>query len=137
MYIKNVSLDQRPIFLMVLGSMPFRCMAMAPPARRLWLPTCVACRPFTSRRRSVTARFTALFIWSGVTCLPGADLLAKYVPIISSVLVVCAWMCLTRRMTALFGQLFVWSDSWCIVWLRLPFFWFEMLSVIDVHFLYK
>ena len=132
MYIKNVSLDQRPIFLMVLGSIPFRCMAMAPPARRLWLPTRVSRRPFTSRRRLVTVHFTALFIWLAVTCLPVADLVAKYLPIISLVLVVCAWMCLTRRMTALFGQFFVWSDSWCIVWLRLPFFWFEMLSVIAV-----
>ena len=122
---------------MVLGLMPFRCIAMAPPARRLWLPTCVWRSPFTSRFRSLTVRFTALFIWLAVTCLPGADMVAKYVHITLLVLFVCACMCLTRRMTALFGQLFVWSDSWWIVWLRFPFFWFDMLSVIAVQFVYR
>ena len=33
MYIKKVSLDQRPNFLMVSQAMPFNFMAMAPPAR--------------------------------------------------------------------------------------------------------
>ena len=35
MYMRNVSDDQRPIFLMVLSLIPFKCIAMAPPARKL------------------------------------------------------------------------------------------------------
>ena len=34
MYIKKVSDDHRPCFRMAIASQPFRCMAMAPPARR-------------------------------------------------------------------------------------------------------
>ena len=35
MYMRNVILDQRPIFLMVLWGAPCKCMAMASPTQRL------------------------------------------------------------------------------------------------------
>jgi hypothetical protein len=39
MYMRNVSDFQRPIFQIVLGLTPFRCIAMAPLAHREWLLT--------------------------------------------------------------------------------------------------
>ena len=72
--------------------MPFMCMAMAPPARKLWLPTCVWCCQFISRFKSLTALFTALFIWLTVTCLAGEDLVVKSLPIF--LLMLLAWCAL-------------------------------------------
>ena len=46
MYIRKVSEDQRPIFLMVLSEALLRCIAMAPPARRLWLLTSIGLMPW-------------------------------------------------------------------------------------------
>ena len=45
MYIRNVSEDHLPIFLMVLWSTLFRCIVIAPPALRLWLPTYCGNKP--------------------------------------------------------------------------------------------
>ena len=59
MYIRKVSLFQRPIFFIVLCATPFRYMAIAPPARRLWDPTRCVVRPLRASPRVVTARRTA------------------------------------------------------------------------------
>ena len=66
MYMRKVSLFQRPIFLIVLWATPLRYMAIAPPARRLWEPTRDADRPFRARPRVVTARRTAVVMSAGV-----------------------------------------------------------------------
>ena len=62
MYMRNVSLLQRPIFLMVRLSMPLRCIAMAPPDLRMWLPKWWLWSPCWWRCSSVTAVLTAVLI---------------------------------------------------------------------------
>ena len=44
-YIRKVSDDQRPNFLMVSRSTPLSFMAIAPPARREWLLTNLGSKP--------------------------------------------------------------------------------------------
>ena len=132
-YIRNVSLDHRPIFLIVLSLIPFRCIAIAPPARRLWLPTWSLCNPCCSRPRYAVDCLTAVLISVAVMHRPFGYFLLKYVLKIVFGLVVCWSMCLTRRMMALMGQLNVLMASWWIVCDRTPFFWFEILSVAAVQ----
>ena len=92
MYIKKVSLDQRPIFLMVFGSIPCKCIAMAPPARKLWLPTKSLCRPYFDKPNSSTADLTARFISVAVMTRPVQDCDWKYVLMIVVGLLVWARM---------------------------------------------
>ena len=44
-----------------------------------------------------------------------------------------AWMCLTGRIRAWSGQVMHAAVSWWMLWLWRPFFWFDILSVDDVH----
>ena len=133
MYMRNVSLDHRPIFLMVSWEMLFRCIAMAPPARRLWEPTWLARSPLRARPRSVTACLTAVLMSVGPTMRPLCARDEKYVPMHVDGSDVWDWICLTRRIRARIGQCVHATRSWCILWLRRPFFWLEMLSVAEVH----
>ena len=60
MYMRNVSDDHLPIFLIVLWSTLLRCIVIAPPALRLWLPTCSGCNPFLSKFKNLTALLSSL-----------------------------------------------------------------------------
>ena len=62
MYIRKVSVLQRPIFLMVVSGTLARCMAMAPPLRKLWLATALGDRPILSSSKVFTAVCTAAVI---------------------------------------------------------------------------
>ena len=62
MYIRKVLVLQRPIFLMVVSGTLARCMAMAPPLRKLWLATALGGRPILSRSKAFTAVRTAAVI---------------------------------------------------------------------------
>ena len=133
-YIRKVSLDHRPIFLIALPLIPFRCIAIAPPALRLWLPTWSLCNPCCSRPRYSVDCLTAVLI-SVVVVMhrPFGYFLLKYVLKIVFGLVVYWSMCFTRQMIALMGQLNVFMASWWIVCERTPFFWLEILSVAAVQ----
>ena len=122
MYMRNVSLDQRPIFLIVLCGMPCRCIAIAPPARRLWLPTWLRWRPFRSNPKSATDDLTAVLMSAAVSARPVGYLVVKYVPSIVFWSVVWDWMCLMRRMMAFIGQVLSNVASWWITWLRFSVF---------------
>ena len=65
-YMRKVSLFQRPIFFIVLWATPLRYMAIAPPARRLCEPTRAGDKPLRARPRVVTARRIALVMSTGV-----------------------------------------------------------------------
>ena len=105
MYIRNVSLVQRPIFLMVACGTPLRYIAMAPPARRLWDPTSAGVRPLRSSPSATTACLTAVFISVALTSRGYLESrVGKYV-----LMHVCGsrvWgkMDLMRRMIARMGQ---------------------------------
>lgn len=120
MYIFNISLDQQSIFLMVFGFMLFRCMAMGPPACKLWLPIWATRSLLTSRFMCLTAFLTTWFIRVAVTCLAGGEAVMKYVLIIAFGLFVWAYMCFIQQIYALIGQHVAWSASSYIVWLCLP-----------------
>ena len=70
MYMRKVSHDHRPIFLMVSWEMLFGCMAIAPPARRLCDLTWLARSPLRAILRSVTACLPAVLISTGPTMRP-------------------------------------------------------------------
>ena len=101
MYIRKVSDDQRPIFLMVLSEAPLRCIAIAPPARRLWLLTSIGLMPCKWRPTSGIA-YRIAFVMSEAWMAWGTPLM-KTVPSMVFLSDVCARMCLTRRMRALEG----------------------------------
>ena len=71
-YISQVSDDHLPIFLIVLWSTPARCIAIAPPARKLWLPTWSGWRPNCCNPRFFTPCLTAVFISDARTVRSGA-----------------------------------------------------------------
>ena len=91
MYMRKVSLDQRPIFLMVLVSIPCKCMAMAPPALKLWLPTKSGCRPLLTKPNCVTADFTLLLMSFAEMTRPVQPGVWKYVLMIVVGSAVLAW----------------------------------------------
>ena len=62
MYMRNVSLCQRPILRMVSCGIPLMYIAMAPPARRLCDPIRFGVKPCLWRPRVVTARWSAFVI---------------------------------------------------------------------------
>ena len=55
MYIKNVSEDHRPSFMIVVSSWPLSLSAMAPPARKECTPIRSGSMPCSCRFRSFTA----------------------------------------------------------------------------------
>lgn len=122
---------------MVFGSMLFKCMAMALSVRRLWLLTWAERSLFTLRFKYLMVRLTDWFIRLTVTCLLCGYVGVKYVPIILIGLFACPHMYFRQRIMALIGHSVEWRASWCMIWLRLLFFWFEMLSVIAVQSLYR
>ena len=93
MYMRKVSLLQRPIFWMVLSGIPFRCIAVAPPARRLCELTSVGRIPCRSSRRCVTVFCSALVIQVVRSARPLGYLVLKNVLIIVDVSSVCCKMC--------------------------------------------
>ena len=130
---RNVSLDQRPIFLIVLTSAPVRCKAMVPPARRLWLEMLLLIpNPCLSKLRVFAARRTA-----AVIKVPVIDFIfcpfSKYDPNIVSGFVVLRMMCFIRLIKALTGHRVSNNASWWMVCALCPFFWLEMFSVAAVH----
>ena len=82
MYIRKVSLEQRPIFLMVLGSIPCKWMVITPPALKLWLPNKPWCRPFLTKPNCITADFIALLLPFAKMTRPLQQGVWKYVLII-------------------------------------------------------
>ena len=98
-YMRKVSLDHRPIFLIILCETPARCMAIAPPARRLWLPTWFAWSPKRCRPRFSTAVLIALFMSLASIVRTVACFDEKYEPMMV-LLLVYFWMCFMRRITA-------------------------------------
>ena len=123
MYMRKVSLDQHPIFLMVLGSIPCKCMAMAPPALKLWLSTKSWCRPLLTKLGSVTADFTPLLMsFAKMTC-PLQEEVWKYVLMIVFGFDVLARMWCSQQIRARIGQNSLWIASWWITWDQSPFFW--------------
>ena len=74
MYMRNVSLVQLPCSLMVLSLTLFKCMVIAPPASKLWLPMDFLGRPYSSKFRFFIADLTTALIsppvtWCSTFCL--------------------------------------------------------------------
>ena len=133
MYMRNVILDQRPIFLMVLWGAPCKCMAMASPTQRLWLPTWVGWRPFWWRSKMVTADLTAwLMLWAVSSCRNGWAGVKTVLRMVAG-LVMWSRIWLRRWMNALHGHVCDLVASWWTTWPSLPFFWLEILSVAAVQ----
>ena len=135
MYTRKVSLLQRPIFWIVLSGILFRCIAVAPPARKLCELTSDGRIPCLSSRSFLTVACSARVMHPTLSARPSGYWGEKNVPMIVVISVVWVKMCLTCRISACTGQGVVAVTSWCIVWARFPFFWFEMLRVPSVVWL--
>ena len=77
MYMRKVSLDHLPIFRIVSRGIPWRCIAMAPPARREWVLTLPVEYPKDVSPRAATASLMALSMLQREAIHPGLDGLGK------------------------------------------------------------
>ena len=129
MYMRKVSLFQRPIFRMVIGSILLRCIAMAPPARSEWLLTSLGVHPRVYKFVSKAACFRVLLMLSAVTSrqVMYRGCLHLYIGVDSFPPLLIMWW--TRRASDLTGLNCVLVHSWWMHWPLTPFFWLGILIV--------
>ena len=67
MYSRNVSLDHRPIFLIVSWGTLFRCMAIAPPGRKLCKLASFGVSPLVWSPIVTTANYIAVLMFAALS----------------------------------------------------------------------